>query len=388
MSDRRCCCTPGTYTKLTLCGCTPWPLEPPAYVADYDPALGCCYIHEERGGDPDELRCWYVGPESPTKTVLDAGDNQLTGHTFVQVETPDLACCMCCECGESDPTPDSCFDAPAGGCTCCPGTNDGAQWIWTWQTSILFEARRAQGSQLRPFETVSAGGTIHWRNVAGVLCNRILSADLFIDQTKWDTDLVNNYYVLCSRSATAGDCSDVEDYFNFDATWPHWRPRCAERINVYVPGAPGNLQYWAIPQPKGGTFPCDFAHFNFVGQQHYGGGQATPWTTDRFAIASGGCGFVGKQYATESATEGSITFSGDCHRSRVDWDYTDTWTPDGIWERGTYQGFIEYQLAKPPCPGGCGARARFFGVGILPPAGGPLGPSSMWVPRSLGGLLS
>lgn len=382
MSGARCCCDRGTWTKLTRCTCGDGATEP-AYVDWYTPDMGCGYFKTGAGGGV----CWFIGPESPTKASLDVGDVDAGGNAgqFVEVDDPNIACCACCGCGVSELTPDACFDTPVGGCTCCPdfGVNDGNEWIWSYQDSTVYEGVAFSGA-LRPGVVADAYGTIHAKNSPGGICARILSVDAHHSMSKWSLG-TSGYPLICSVSVDITDCADLLD--RFDGLNGRWVPPCGKRINPR-PEAGSGLNFWPIPTDASLTGDCD--ERAFAGGESGGISSGVDWDATAFDGTSG-CNWTGR-IITDSATtltktEGTITFSGSCHFSRVEWSYV--WTrfsksQGKLTNRLTTSGFLEYALAKAPCPGGCGQRARFFGVGAIPPAGG--GPAMM-VPQSLGGLL-
>jgi hypothetical protein len=361
MSGARCCCDRGSYTLASYCACSDIP--PPAgdpYVQGYDPAMGCVYF-EDAGG----LRCWYCGPESPTKETLDGGDYDLGTPTFTEVEDPDLACCLCCECGASNADPVACFDTPEGGCVCCPEEGDGSEWIITFDT----HQESWGGSPLRKGTVAHAYGTIHYKNSGTLVCDRVLSIDVTRQITEWDEFGA----LVCTLTESITDCGDIGNTAVMLDTDTWGKFPCGERL---MP------QYFIIP--------CDNCA-GVCGTQRMTPLTAAPWDADNFS-GTDGCIWFGKSFdygGYTLSTSGAIIFSGDCHQSRVEWNYTTTRTVGGtVTARHITSGFFEVQLVKPPCAGGCGQRARYFGHGAIAPADGNGVPTMTLVPRSLMGVLA
>jgi hypothetical protein len=341
----------------------------------YEPGMGCGWV---KTGASGLERCWFIGPENETKDELEPGDVDRSGATFHPVDNPDEACCRCCDCGVENADPIGCFDTPAGGCVCCPefGVDDDSEWVWTWSDSTRLE-RAFIG---RPLRTVSQGhafGNLRYRNGPGAICDRVLSVSAAFDNAVWFYD-GQQYYLECSVSELMGQCSQLEDWF--DGVDGRWLPPCGNRLMVPQLGT----SLWPIPRPSSLSGLCrnrSFAHASGVVQ--FG----VRWDDTRFT-GVGGCQWAGSSGSGGQSgpweVDGGIAFSGSCHSSRVEWDYVyrrwDAGT-DELLEQLTTSGYLDYQLAKAPCPGGCGQRARFFGVGAVPPAG------MMLVPKSLGGLL-
>lgn len=360
MSGSRCCCGErGPYTLASFCECSGG--SPPAencYVQGYDPATGCAYFGASAA-------CWYVGPESPTKTTLDVGDYDLGTASFTAVEQPDLACCLCCECGASNATPVDCFDTPAGGCKCCPVDGDGSEWIISFRTEYQVKS----GIPAKKILQVLAYGTIHYRNAGAGVCDRVLAIDITRQVTWWDSFGA----VVCTISETIADCADlgpsgVAALLDFD-TWGDFP--CGERL---LP------QYFVIPCADcSGT--CGVEQITY---QTY----SAVWDSGDFS-GTDGCTWIGKTNGSRT-TSGAIFFTNDCVHNRVVWNYETTHYAAGGQVNGYFQGsgFYDVQLVAPACPGGCGQRARYFGHGTIAPAEGNSAGGGPLVPMSLAGVLS
>lgn len=357
MSSARCCCEPGTYTQVTRCSCTPGSTDP-TFIENYDPDLGCVYLKD--GSNV----CWYAGPESPSKDTLDAGDVTLGSPTLVPVESADLACCLCCECGGENATPLGCFDTPVGGCQCCPEDGDGTEWIWTWQSSW----QKFEGARLN--QQLNTGGTMHWKDAGSSNCARVLAIDASNDY--WSYSPFTGA-LICERHETVVDCSELLANFWQDTNWG--TAPCGDRI---IP------DQWRLPRKTwGGSSSCDILKvIETVALDPF---NVNHWT------GTSGCTWLGTTYETgpeglRFTTVGAVLFSGDCHHSRIEWSFTvsEYNLPDETFVRKLVaSGFLDLQVVSPACPGGCGHLARYFGLNDIPSGGGV----SPLVPRSLEGLL-